>query len=243
MSKQLSKQFFSRLLPVAAAALLIGVSAHAQRPGGFGGPGGGQMPPGMTPAMMAQMQTKMKAWETWRGTHPNVTALQRTLGGVTRLASDPQTHLTKPQAKAMLAVMNKWQAKPTVSDAQAKQINTQILASLTAAQRQAVAQPGRPGGFGGPGGGPGGRPGGGPGGGGFGGGRPPGGGGGFGGGRPGGGPGGGGRPPGGGFSPASFPAPREYNPLNPATQPMERSRERAEKQHVRLLTALKAAAK
>lgn len=203
------KQFFSRLLPVAAAALLIGVSAHAQWPGGFGGPGGG---PGFGgPPMPPAMQAKMKAWDTWRGTHPNIAALQRTLGGVTRLASDPQTHLTKPQAKAMLAVMNKWQAKPTVSDAQAKQINAQILASLTAAQRQTVAQPGRPGGFGG------GRPGGG---------------GGFGGGRP-----------GGGFDPATFPSPREYNPLNPATQPMERSRDRAEKQHARLMTALKAAAK
>lgn len=110
-----------------------------------------------------------------------------------------------------------------MSDAQAKQINAQLLAPLTAAQRQQLTQTRRPGGFGG------GRPGGG-----FGGSRP-------GGGRPGG--FGGGRPPGGGFNPASFPSPREYNPLNPATQPMERSRGRAEMQHARLMTALKAAAK
>ncbi len=213
----MSKPFFSRLLPVAAAALVLAGSAHAQRPGGFGGPGFGGSP--MPPAM----QAKMKAWETWRGTHQNVTALQRTLGGMTRLEDNPATRLTKPQAKAVLAVMTKWQAKPSVSDAQARQINTQLLAPLTAAQRQQLT---RPGGFGG------GRPGGG-----FGGGRPEGrpggfGGGGFGGGRP-----------GGGFSPAMFPAPREYNPLNPATQPMERSRGRAEMQHARLMTALKAAAK
>ena len=221
------KLIFSRLLPVAAAALVFAGVAHAQRPGGFGGP---PMPP--------EMQAKMKAWETWRGTHQNVTALQRTLGGMTRLEDNPATKLTKPQAKAVLAVMAKWQAKPRVSDAQAKLITAQLLAPLSAAQRQQLTQPGRPGGgFGGgrPGGGGfgGGRPGG------FSGGRP--GGGGFGGGRPGG--FGGGRPPGGGFNPASFPSPREYNPMNPATQPMERSRDRAEKQHVRLMTALKAAAK
>ncbi len=169
------------------------------------------------------MQAKMKAWDTWRGTHQNVTALQRTLGGMTRLEDNPQTRLTKPQAKAVLAVLKKWQAKPALSDAQAKMVSTQLLAPLSAAQRQMVTQPGRPGGFGG------GRPGG------FGGGRP---GGGFGGGRPGGGGFGGG-----GFSPASFPSPREYNPLNPATQPVERMRDRAAKQHARLVAALTAAAK
>ena len=219
------KLFFARLLPVAAAAFVLAGAAPAQRPGGFGGPGGGPMPP--------EMQAKMKAWQTWRGTHQNVTALQRTLGGMTRLEDTPATRLTKPQAKAVLAVMTKWQTKPRVSDAQAKLITTQLLAPLSAAQRQQLTQPGRPGGGFGGGGFGGGRPGGG----GFGGGRP----GGFGGGRPGG--FGGGRPPGSGFNPASFPSPREYNPLNPATQPMERSRDRAEKQHVRLITALKAAAK
>lgn len=200
------KPFFARLLPIAAAALILAGAAHAQRPGGFGG----------SPPMPPAMQAKMKAWETWRGTHKNLMALQRTLGGMTRLASDPQTHLTRPQAKAVLAVLTKWQAKPAVSDAQAKQINAQLLAPLTAAQRQQLTQTGRPGG--------GGRPGG------------------FGGGRPGGGGFGGGRPEG-GFNPAAFPSPREYNPLNPATQPIERSRDRAEKQHARLMTALKAAAK
>ena len=219
------KLFFARLLPVAAAAFVLAGAAHAQRPGGFGGPGFGPMPP--------EMQAKMKAWQTWGGTHQNVTALQRTLGGMTRLEDNPATRLSKPQAKAVLAVMAKWQAKPRVSDAQAKQITAQLLAPLSAAQRQQLTQPGRPGGGFGGGGFGGGRPGGG----GFGGGRP----GGFGGGRPGG--FGGGRPPGGGFNPASFPSPREYNPLNPATQPIERSRGRAEKQHVRLMTALKAAAK
>ena len=207
------KRILLRLLPIAAAALLIGASAHAQRPGGFGGP---PMPP--------EMQAKMKAWDIWRGTHQNVVSLQRTLGGLTRLEDTPATKLTKPQAKAMLAVLKKWQAKPSITDAQAKQINTQLTGLLSTAQRQqmTVAGPGR-GGFGS------GRPSG------FG--RP----GGFG-GRPEGRPGGGfGRP--GGFNPASFPAPREYNPLNPATQPVERMRDRAAKQHARLIAALMAAAK
>lgn len=186
------KPFFFRLLPIAAATLVLAGAAHAQRPGGFGGP---PLPPAM--------QAKMRAWDTWRGTHPSVTALQRTLGGLARLSANPQTPLTKPQAKVVLAVLTKWRAKPTVSNAQAKQINARLLAPLTVAQRQQLTQPGRPGGFRGRSRG------------------------GF----------------GGGFNPASFPAPREYNPLNPATQPMERTRGRAEMQHVRLMAALKAAAK
>ena len=127
-----------RLLPVAAAALFLAGSAHAQRPGGFGGP---PMPP--------EMQAKMKAWETWRGTHKNVSALQRTLGGMTRLEDSPATRLTRPQAKTVLAVLAKWQSKPSITDAQAKQITAQLLAPLSAAQRQQLTQPGRPGGFGG----------------------------------------------------------------------------------------------
>lgn len=199
-----------KLLPMAAVVVLA-ASAQAQGPGG-GPPGGGfQMPPAM--------QAKMQAWRTWRDNHKNVTALQRTLGALADMEQDPATKLTKPQAKAVLAVIKKWQAKPALTDVQARQVNSQITAPLNIAQikKIATASQGR-GGFGG------GRPGGG-------------GGGGFGGGRPG---GGGGRPP---FDPASFPSPREYNPLNPDTQPMARMRDRQKQRHAQLMAALMAAAK
>ena len=207
------------LLPL-AAVFLLAAGAQAQGPGGFGGPPGGPggfQPP---PAMMAKFQ----AWRQWRDNHKNVTSLQRTLGALTDMQQDPRTKLSKPQAKAILAVIQRWQAKPALTDAQALQVNKQLTAPLSLIQikKIATASQGR-GGFGGGGG----RPGGG---GGFGGG--------FGGGRPGG--------PGGGplaFDPASFPSPRDYNPLNPATSPMVRARGRAQQRHAQLMSALMAAAR
>lgn len=206
------------MLPL--AALLLTTGARAQ--GGFGGPGGGGgfQPP---PAMMAKIQ----AWGQWRDHHKNVVSLQRTLGAMADMEQDPQTKLTKPQAKTVLAVINKWQAKPALTDAQALQVNKQLTAPLTLVQikKIATASQGRGGG----------RPGGG---GGFGGGRPGGGGFGGGGGRPGG--GGGGRPA---FDPASFPSPRDYNPLNPDTQPVVRARERSKQRLAQLKGALMVSAK
>ncbi len=142
-------------LPLAAVfALTSGV--QAQGPGGFGGPGGGAPLP---PAVMAKMQ----AWRSWRDTHKNVTSLQRSLGAITDMAQDPQTKLTKPQARTILAVIKKWQGKPALTDAQARVVNTQITSPLTLIQikKIATAAQQRRGGFGGgrpggPGGGPGG---------------------------------------------------------------------------------------
>jgi hypothetical protein len=210
-----------RILTV-TAVFAMAVSASAQRPGG---PGGFQAPPAM--------QAKFQAWQQWRGAHKNVSALQRTLGALSRLEQDPKTKLTKPQARAVLAVIRKWEPKPALTDHQAMQVNAQLTAKLSAAQKAAIAASGR--GRGGPGGGRpggfGGRPGG------PGGGRP----GGPGGGRPG---GFGGRPGGpGGFSPASFPSPHDYNPLNPATSPFARSRQRGQQRLASLKAALVAAAK
>lgn len=200
------------LLPLAAATTIaLCVPAHAQ--GGFGGPGGpgGFQPP---PAMMAKMQ----AWRHWRDSHKNVTALQRTLGALNQMEQDPQTKLNKTQAHAVLVVINRWKGKPALTDEQARQVNTQVTTPLNLQQIKAIAtaSQGRRGGFGGGGGG--GRPGGG----------------GFGGGRPG---GPGGRPA---FDPASFPSPRDYNPLNPATNPMVRARSRAQQRLAQLTSALAA---
>ena len=206
------KVHFVHILPL-AAVFIFAASAQAQGPGGFGGPSGQPMSPAV--------QAKMQAWRQWRDNHKNVSSLQRTLGALTQMEQDPRTRLTKPQAKAVLAVIRKWQAKPALTDAQARLVNTQITTPLTLVQIKKIAmasQPRRGGGFGG---------------GGFGVGRP---GGGFGG--PGGGPGG--RP---GFDPASMPAPRDYNPLNPDTQPMVRARDRAKQRHAQLMAALLAGAK
>ena len=214
------------LLPLVAVTVLA-ASAQAQVPGGFGRPGTGG-PGNIPPALMA----KMKAWQAWTGTHPNYRALSRTIGALDRMEQDPKTRLNKAQAHAVLAVINRWKGKPALSDAQARQVDTQLTSLLSPPQIKAMAtmSQGRGGGGRGPGGpGGGGRPGG------FGG---------PGGGRPGGfgGPGGGGRPGGGvpRMDAASFPSPREYNPLNPATNPMARARGRAQDRLNQLMATLAA---
>ena len=205
----------SRMLPVVALFVL---SATAQGQGPGGGAGGFQIPPAM--------QAKFQAWQHWRDNHKNVTSLQRTLGAMSDMERDPRTKLTKPQAQKVLAVIRKWQSKPALTDAQALQVNKQLTAPLSLPQIKKIAmasQGRRGGGFGGGGGGRG--PGGG--GGGFGGG----------GGRPG---GGGGRPP---MDPASFPAPKDYNPLNANTLPFARQRPRSKERMAQLTAALAASAK
>ena len=103
------KHITSRMLPLAAVFFLT-AAAQAQGPGGFpGAPGGAPLPP----AVMAKMQ----AWRSWRDTHKNVVSLQRTLGAITDMEQDPQTKLTQPQARAILAVIKKWQGKPALTDA------------------------------------------------------------------------------------------------------------------------------
>jgi hypothetical protein len=224
------KRNFTFLLPVAGLILLT-ASAQAQRPGGFGGPGGFQP----TPAM----QAKFQAWRTWNDNHKNVAALERTVGGLAALEQDPHTKLNKPQARAVLAVIKKWQSKPALNDVQARLVNTQLTHPLTPVQLKKIAAfhqhrggfgggrrgpggptPGGPGGTHGPGS-PGGRPGG------FGGGNRLGG---FGGGRA-------------AFDPKSMPAPHDYNPLNPNTQPMARRRDQDKQRFAELMAALLAAAK
>lgn len=229
---------FLRAVVVAALALPA-ASVGAQGPG----PGGGPPPP-------PQLRAKFQAWRTWRAKHPNVMGLQRTLRGLDGLERDPKMRLNKKQAGTVLAVINKWRTRPTLTDAQARQATQQIKAALTPAQtkRLATAFPGPPpgGGFGGPPpGGFGGGPGGGP---------PPGG---FRGPPPGGGPpppgGFGGPPPGGRRGPppggfrgpppvapnaADFPNPKDYNPLNPSTLPFKREAPRARQRLAALMTSL-----
>lgn len=205
------KPFSFLLLPLVATVALT-ATVQAQAPGGR--PGG----PPPSPAMMAKFQ----AWRHFRDTHKNVSALQQSLRAIGQMEKDPKTKLNKKQAHAVLAVINKWKSKPALTDAQAREVNTQLTAPLSLAQIKQIAIAGerRRGGPGG--GGPGG---GGPGGGGPGGARR---------GGPGG-PGGGGR-----MNPASFPSPREYNPLNPATSPMTRGVDRAKKEMHELMSALAA---
>jgi len=196
------------LLPLVAAFLMTS-GVQAQGPGGFGGP-----PPGMGGAPLSPaLQAKMQAWRQWRDNHKNVASLQRTLVAISQMNQDPRTRLTKPQAKAILAVIHRWQPKPSLTDEQARQVNTQITAPLSLIQIKKIAMMAQP------------RRGGG----------------GFGGGRPGGAGGGpGGRPA---FDIASMPSPRDYNPLNPNTQPMPRGRERAVQRHAQLIATLLASAK
>lgn len=184
---------------LAVTLFALGAPRVSYAQGGFGGGGGFQPPP--------EMMAKIKKWQAWRQSHPHISELGQTMRGMGELDKSPNTQITKPQAQAILAAIKPWRGKPVMTNDQALQVNKAITRPLSIPQIKKLATMGgrRGGGFGGGGGG---RPGGG--GGGFGGG-----GGGFGGGRPGG--GGGGRP--GGFNPASFPDPKDYNPLNPSTFP------------------------
>lgn len=207
----------SRLLSALVLSALLAPAALAQGPGG----GGGGFQP--SPEMMA----KFKAWRTWRTSHPHVQSLQQTFRGLSEIEKDPRTKLNGAQAKTVLAVLNKWKAKPTLTDAQALTVTKQLTAPLTVPQLKKLAMSSQGGGRGGGGG----RPGGG---------------GGFG-GRPGGGfGGGGGRGPGGGGPggrPGGFtmPSPKDYNPLNPSTLPFERMRPRVQQQMKELTSALMSA--
>lgn len=195
-----------------AAAILAGL---ASLPALAQGPGGGPPP---SPQMMA----KFKAWQNWRHSHKNVDSLRQTLRGLTAIEQDPKVHMNKAQARVELAALNKWRAKPALTDAQALAANRDLTKSLTLPQLKLyAAATARRGGRGGGSGGGGGRPGGG---------------GGFGGGPRGGGPGG--RLP---MDPASFPAPKDYNPLNPNTLPFARMRPRAQQEMAQLIATLKAA--
>jgi polyhydroxyalkanoate synthesis regulator phasin len=161
-----------------------------------GGMGGFQMPPELTKAM-DKMRTARK----------NRMMIGRTVRAIAELNKDPKTALTKDQAKKVTAVLDKWAAKPDMTEDQAKQVSKELTAPLStnisqikklAVEMQANNRMG--------GGGGGGRPGGG---------------GGMGGGRPGGGGAAGGGMP--AFDPKAIARRIEdglkkpYNPMNPGT--------------------------
>ena len=224
------------LLAVAAAIGAAGAQAQppapptggqgapgGMRPGGPGGPGGmrpgGQGGPGMG---------RGGPFAKWGEEHKNVMGVSRKLRRIGAMNKTSDMKLNKQQSAKLLAIINTWKSKPSMSEEQAKTVDSQITALLNDKQR-AQLEARRPGGGGGgmrPGGGmqgggkgvaggPGGMRPGGPGGAGAKGnpggpgGMRPGGPGGFGGGmRPGGGPGG-----------AGFTLPKTINPLNPTTMP------------------------
>lgn len=208
---------------VVAGLALLAMSSAAQGPGGGGFPPPPRQPP-------PQMMAKIQAWQKWRDSHKNVTALQQTLGNLQGLERDPQTRLNKKQAASILGVLNQWHSQPAITDPQARQILHQIKAPLSMAQIKILATPPAerrgfdgppPGGFGGPP--PPGR---------FGGPPPPSE------GRFGGPPGGRGGPPPGGMRPGTFPSPKDYNPLNPSTLPFKRQIPRATQRLADLKAAL-----
>jgi hypothetical protein len=181
------------IIAVLATAFAAG-SALAQPPAGM---------PQLTPQQQAQMQAKMKAWRDWNDKHKNIQAVGRTLRGIEELQKDPKTKLNKKQAQSVLGVLKTWRNKPTMTDAQALQVNKQLTASLSLTQIKKLAtmsqrrRPGGGAGMGAPRTGNGGQ-------------------------GPSGGPG---RMP--RFDPSKMPGPKDYNPLNPKTLPFERMRPRA----------------
>jgi hypothetical protein len=198
---------------IATAAIIVIIGTAPATAVRAQGPGGGFQP---SPQMMATFQK----WQKWRDNHKHVSEVSHTINGLTKCEADPSTQLNKGQAQKVLAVINAWHAKPVMTDGQAAGVIKKLTASLNLAQLKVIAATPE---FG--------RRGGGGGGGGFGGGRPGGGGGGFGGGRPGG-------PGGAGFT---MPDPRDYNPLNPSTNPMTFARGRMQGRIDQLVASLKAA--
>lgn len=170
------KRLLKWIIPV-AAVVAIARAATAQ------GPGGG-MPP--------EMQAKMNAWKKFRDNHKSFSSIQQSLAGIGECEKDPKTALNKAQAKKVLAVLNKWGSKPTMTNDEATAANKEITSGLNIAQIKKIATAPAPG--------RGGR--------------------GFGGGARGAGGPGGGRPGGAGGAPNfKFPDPKEYNPLNPDSLP------------------------
>ncbi|MES2464442.1 MAG: hypothetical protein V4671_28105 [Armatimonadota bacterium] len=219
MSIKNCKMLVSLLPALAAASMMFALpSAHAQPPGG-GGPGGMQMSP--------EMQKQFQAWRKFQENHKNYRSLSQTLMAMGEMDKTPTTKITGAQAKKILPILKAWSTKPVMTDAQALSVNKQITATMTIPQIKKVATTNMRGGGGRRGGG----------GAGGGGGQRPGGGGGFGGGgQRQGGPGGGG-----GAGRMTMPTPKEYNPLNPASQP-ERMRERSKQRLDALMTLLKSKA-
>lgn len=209
-----------RILTLLAIALASSAFTQGPPPGGpRGGPGG---PP---PEMRKQFEAMMK----WQKSHENVMKLERTLMALPRVMEDKKAKLTSSQAKTILAVIQQWKPKKSVTDKQAKSIVEAIRKPLNKAQLKLLDERPKFGGPGGPGG-PGGRPGGpgGPGGPGMGG-PPP---------RGPGGPGGS-RPSG----PPKMPEMKEYNPLNPSTSPMKFMAKFQTERFNKLISKLKSLAK
>jgi hypothetical protein len=141
------------------------------------------------------MQAKIKLWQRYRDEHKKATGLGDTVRKIEGLNKEDQFRLDKKQSATMLAIMNKWSSKPTLSEDEAVVVTKDINGMLTVKQIKKMTT--MPTGFG----------------------R-----GGQGGGRPGGGPGGGGPRPGGpGGRPGGFTMPDPpkagMNPFNPESAP------------------------
>ncbi|MBC8141756.1 MAG: hypothetical protein H7Y38_09995, partial [Armatimonadetes bacterium] len=138
---------FGLLTAIAALVALAPTFAYAQ------GGGGGFT---MTPEMRANMDKMRK----FRDENKQVFALGQTLRAMEDMDKSAKTKFTPAQAKTILTVVNKWKAKPSITNEQATQINKDLTRPLTIPQIKALAAASNRRGGGGQGGG-GGRPGGG----------------------------------------------------------------------------------
>jgi hypothetical protein len=118
----------------------------------------------------------MGAFQKFRDQHKYTFQMTRMLRGLQELEKEPKNALTPPQAKSILTLLKPWQAKPKMTQDDAKNIMKGVKKVLTASQLNALSRvqdrgfggrggrggpgggPGGPGGVGGPGGGPGGGP-------------------------------------------------------------------------------------
>lgn len=85
------------------------------------------------------IQAKINAWFKWMSVHKDVIRLGDLLVQVGQMDKDPRTQLNKKQSGQMLAIIHKWESKPSMSEEDAKTVQKEIGGILTLKQVQKVA--------------------------------------------------------------------------------------------------------
>jgi hypothetical protein len=119
-----------KLVAVASLALLSVSTTWAQPPGRFGGGmgGGGMQGPGM--GREGMRGAGMRRFPQMQ--------LGRFLMGVGMLEKSGKNKLSAGQAKKVVNAISPWRNKPTMTASHASELNTKLVALLTAAQKKAL---------------------------------------------------------------------------------------------------------
>jgi hypothetical protein len=81
---------------------------------------------------------KRMAWATWRTSHTNVLSLQRTIVVLADMQDDPVLRAEQEQAVKILSILETWRKRSSLSDEQAKTIDSEIKKNLSSVQMSAI---------------------------------------------------------------------------------------------------------